>query len=377
MRLSDHIQAARGSDSDVANIISNVADAILDAERFELSDDVAVAAYQLTTNKPTSLLNALPLCRAPYRKMWIEWRGGATTRTDMIKPVNRRDPAFAPDPLRQGCLVETDETGQRGTMTFAWVHKDRPESEYSPVNIAPLGAIFDWSEGAKIKEISRQELIRRHGLSDSAKKANANAVLDTIIFTRHNKTLSDEEAKQWMKRSAFHDWARFANVTSERQALKELGEHSMPWVVDHALGFFSWCAERAMSSEQLLRTFLNTIVAESWEMDIEGEPPFIDTVIAMMNSRNAIENRPVDLSGLNKSRAKRGRPVFLDYQTTHLRLSQAQSRAMRAGWMSRSDAGLHNVRGHFKIRKSGVYWWSPFYRGDPTKPIERAHYKVM
>ena len=125
-----------------------------------------------------------------------------------------------------------------------------------------------------------------------------------------------------------------------------------------------------------MQTFLNTVVRDSWEKDIEGEEPFIETVVAMMNSRNAIENRAVDLRGLNKARAKRGRPLFLPYQTTHLRLSQAQERAHRDGMLSREDAGLHRVRGHFKIRKTGLYWWHPFFRGDPAKPVERQQYKV-
>lgn len=25
------------------------------------------------------------------------------------------------------------------------------------------------------------------------------------------------------------------------------------------------------------------------------------------------------------------------------------------------------VRGHFKVKKTGVYWWNPFVRGDATK----------
>jgi hypothetical protein len=95
-----------------------------------------------------------------------------------------------------------------------------------------------------------------------------------------------------------------------------------------------------------------------------------------MNSRNAIETRPVDLSGLNRARAKKRRPLFLSYRTTHLRLSQAQQRAFRAGLLSKEDAGRHRVRGHFKIRRTGVYWWSPFFRGDPTKPVKRAEYLV-
>jgi hypothetical protein len=95
-----------------------------------------------------------------------------------------------------------------------------------------------------------------------------------------------------------------------------------------------------------------------------------------MNSRNAIEHRDVDLSGLNKARIKRGRPAFVPYQTTHLRLSQAQTRAFRAGLLTREQAGWHSVRGHFKVRKTGVYWWSPFGRGDPAKLVQRQEYSV-
>jgi hypothetical protein len=122
--------------------------------------------------------------------------------------------------------------------------------------------------------------------------------------------------------------------------------------------------------------FLKVVVEGSWESDIEGEPPMIETVIGMMNSRNALDHRGVDLSALNKQRAKRGRPLFLPYRTTHLRLSQAQTRAFRAGLLSREQAGQHTVRGHFKVRKHGIYWWSPFYRGDPARPLHRQEYEV-
>ncbi|MEY9493789.1 hypothetical protein [Bradyrhizobium elkanii] len=84
MRLSDHMLAECGQANDIENLFSNVAPAIREAERFELSDDVALAAYNLTKSKPTTLLSALPLVRAPYRKMWFEWRGGITS--NMIRP---------------------------------------------------------------------------------------------------------------------------------------------------------------------------------------------------------------------------------------------------------------------------------------------------
>ncbi|MCK1670359.1 hypothetical protein [Bradyrhizobium sp. 150] len=360
---------------DIGGIFTSMCAAIREAERFELSDDVARAAYNLTKSKPTTLLSALPMSRAPFRKIWLEWRGGLTS--DMVRPGHRRDPSFAPDPLKQGCLIETDESGQRGTMTFAWIHREKPAmfagTSHSLANVAPLGTIFNLQEGANVRDDAKSALLRRW----STEKDATAAVLDSILHVRYAREMSDEETRQWMETKVFKDWHRFAGLQSERAALRQLGRHEMPFVSPHALGFFRWCADAAMRSEKMLQTFLSDVVGQSWEPDIEGEAPFAETIIAMMNSRNAIEHRPVDLSGLNKARAKRGRPMFLPYRTTHLRLSQAQTRAFRAGLLTREDAGRHRVRGHFKIRKTGIYWWSPFFRGDPTKPLERQEYNVV
>lgn len=100
MRLSDHLMAECGGAVDVGGIFTKTCAAIREAERFELSDDVAKACYNLTKSKPTTLLGALPLSRAPYRKLWLEWKGGLTS--GMVKPENKRDPAWAPDPLKAG-----------------------------------------------------------------------------------------------------------------------------------------------------------------------------------------------------------------------------------------------------------------------------------
>lgn len=383
MRLSDQIIAERGGESDVRGIFTSVANALPYAECFELSDDVALAAYNLTKSKPTTLLSALPLCRAPFRKMWLEWRGGITTRSGMIKPENKRDEAFAPEPVKQGCLVETDETGQCGTMTFAWVHKEkpawarevRPNSKFtSLVNIAPLGTMFDWSEDGNVFDDAAHELARRYPTAKDV--VSPSGVCEHTLMKRYAREMSDEVAKKLMEKSLFYKWGNLAASVNERAALRELNRHHMPWISDHARGFFAWTAEMAVQSEQRFKSFLHDIVGYSWEADVEGEPPFVETVIAMMNSRNAIEHRPVDLTALNKSRVKRRKAPFLPYRTTHLRLSQAQTRAFRAGLLSREDAGRHRVRGHFKIRKTGVYWWSPFFRGDPTKPLDRREYTV-
>lgn len=374
MRLSDHLMLERGTERDIGGIVTKTCAAILEAERFELTDDVARACYNLTRSRPTSLLAAMPLVRAGFRKLWIEWRGGIVSEMDMTK--NRRDQEWAPDPIKQGCLVETDANGQLGTMTFAWLHKGKPELSgealYTPVNIAPLGILFNWKEDANVHDDAQRIFLEQHTLDEITPEF----ALERILLTRYLRPKSDDELRNHMERSSFHNWGKLAHKPQERYALKEIEKHAMPFVSPKVRGFFKWCAEMAMESQRGMETFLNDIVSLSWEPDIEGEGPFIETVIAMMNSRNAVEHRPVDLKALNKSRAKRGRPTFLSYRTTHLRLSQAHTRAFRAGLMSREEAGEHTVTGHFKVRKTGVYWWSEFKRGDPARPITRKEYKV-
>jgi hypothetical protein len=372
MRLSDHLMLERGGSCDVGDIFTRTCAAIREAERFELTDDVALAAYNLTKSKPTTLVSALPMCRAPYRKMWFEWRGGLTS--SMIGRELKRDERVAPDPIKQGCLVETDATGQSGTMTFAWLHKENParvgQDMYSPANIAPLGALFNWADDADVRNDAMREFNLRYP------KECPEGAMDLAVISRYLKPMTDDDAVKSMERLVFKGWQKLAHNPGERRAFIELEKHVMPWIVPHAHGFFQWVCEQLKDQPNKVGTFLNDIVLKSWEPDIEGEPPMIETVIAMMNSRNAIETRPVDLTSLNKQRIKRGRPTFLSYRTTHLRLSQAQTRAFRAGLLSKADAGRHRVRGHFKIRRTGVYWWSPFFRGDPTKPVKRQEYVV-
>ncbi len=114
----------------------------------------------------------------------------------------------------------------------------------------------------------------------------------------------------------------------------------------------------------------------NWEEDIRGEAQFIQCVLAMLNSRNAVEHKMVDLSKINKSRRKRGQSEFASYSITQLAISRGQARVGASHGMNREAMRQHLVRGHFKIRKTGVYWWSPFVRGDASKPLPRREYNV-
>ena len=78
---------------------------------------------------------------------------------------------------------------------------------------------------------------------------------------------------------------------------------------------------------------------------------------------------------LNKARAKAGKPALMDYHELTLRLSPGELREAHARGV-RGPSHAHMVRGHFKVRATGVYWWRPFIRGDMAEGFTEKRYRV-
>jgi len=88
--------------------------------------------------------------------------------------------------------------------------------------------------------------------------------------------------------------------------------------------------------------------------------------IVRLNSPRITDFRPTeDLSRLNKKRAQLGRLPLCSYQVVDLN-KDIKHYLKQAG--SESDYGVrfHWRRGHFKVRKTGVFWWSPHTAGRKT-----------
>jgi hypothetical protein len=89
------------------------------------------------------------------------------------------------------------------------------------------------------------------------------------------------------------------------------------------------------------------------------------SLILLLNSRNLTRAEPQTISEkLQHARDAAKKPPLLDYTLITIRLSHALR--MRAAEASdpRNPMRFHVVRGHFKIRKTGVFWWSSFPRGS-------------
>jgi len=117
---------------------------------------------------------------------------------------------------------------------------------------------------------------------------------------------------------------------------------------------------------------------EDFMEDLAGEFSYTQSFLMMLNSRNSVVSRTrEDLSRLNKARAKKKKHPLKEFIVTDLRLNK--SHQTRAGMMGidRAAARRHLVRGHFKLRSTGVYWYSAHLRGHgENSPVARRQYNV-
>lgn len=86
----------------------------------------------------------------------------------------------------------------------------------------------------------------------------------------------------------------------------------------------------------------------------------------LLNTRNRVVRiiEGPDLSRLNKQRRRKGKPDLLESRAVKLDLSRPIAQVIRRGGTpDHRTIAAHVVRGHFKLRASGIFWWSPFMRG--------------
>jgi hypothetical protein len=119
--------------------------------------------------------------------------------------------------------------------------------------------------------------------------------------------------------------------------------------------------------------------------DVWEEAATAIRVVIMMNARNVKSVKVSEASSkLNQKRARNGRPPFFTYHTLNAffggraretrRMDQAQ--LMRLFTQSRLGAGLQTVVGHFKVRKTGVFFWRGHLRGSAENGVIVKDYNL-
>ena len=312
--LADQVLAKGITRDPVSNRV--ITDAIRGAHVFDMDGDFGAAADQLRTSRPSSFRNVIPLCRLPYETCWFEV--GQQFRSSFVNGATYRtqDPASVD---RVGVLVN-EMAGFPGVweMSLFWSFVD------GRVSMSYFDAVVSFEDTPSIRPT--HHVMPRSVLA--ARYAGKELDAAESLFSRMDLKPG-----------------RFAGKTFERVH---------PW-------------------SPLYRNLF-----EHADNDWAGETTFWMAAAALLNARNVIDREEVDNAERNRRRLRSGskRPPLLSH-TRCMISARLKERMAEADAYGEGEASVraHFVRGHLKARETGIFWWSPFIRGNKRLGFVQKSYE--
>jgi hypothetical protein len=290
--------------------LADITKRIAAANKFVLSRDFAQAADELSHDL-TQVHRALPFCRLPYRETWIE-----VAQQDRLHFIAGNPPAFDQvTPIRVGFLLTaTSDKLDAWTAHLFWRHPVVPDKDITREtnNAACIALAFDMANG--------------------------------FAHSRVGLRGDDREDR----------------ITSEAwQKLSEDQQRALANAVQPAYPDYGYRPETIYGGDELA-----DYIASMGRRDWAGEPAYLEATLALLNARNASVTEYVDRADYNRKRAKKGQHSLASHHL--LKIHPRQLVKIRGKDAHGRDAELraHFVRGHWKVRATGVFFWRPFVRGD-------------
>ena len=305
--------------------------AVLDKTmKFVLTKEVSAAAQRTKQSSARTILDARALCRAPYRYLWIECHMEDRGAFDEPEP----DPGRVVSEV--GCLlISAGDTLQRGSAFLAWC-----DGERQPV-LSPLMMAYDFTDSNQLEPLNEQYFHRTR---------------DTILAEVNESYVTPRMRK---------------DIRADPEATLALENRAALLPTPFHADFYRLVAEKYPDPLDLtVQHFL-----DEWRNDWRGELLFFQVAIMFLNSKNSVAIEFNDLSRLNKKRRRFGRAALYSHKVVQLSLTGTQENRTRM--MTAAEARAHLVRGHFKIRKNGVFWWMPHIRGNRALGFVDKDYEVV
>lgn len=130
--------------------------------------------------------------------------------------------------------------------------------------------------------------------------------------------------------------------------------------------------ERAnVPPERLAGLFSHPASGTAIQESVSELPLLLFACVLMLNCKTGVKYTKIAAkappAGLSLGAKKKKRYSASAYTVLHL--EEIESVDADGTITQRADVAAHYVRGHFKQRKHGIYWWNPFVRGkgDPKK----------
>ena len=293
-------------------------------QRFVLDRAAVQTVHSVSESTPKRFLQALGVCRLPYPSLWVEfsfqdrviWIEDAAKRGMIVETIAESSP-----PGRLGFFLEQqDAEGRVMSVIPCWSHPDK-----GVVSICHMMLVINTTED----EIEISAAYHEEKLIDIQKTAP-----------------EKKKFQRWM-----NDPSEIAaGIALEARISEQIPDFMFPL----------W--------HNIIQTAPQEVVQKLVEMthyDLKSEWRFVLALLTVLNSRNIIQiSDEVDLSKINKQRQKKGVLPLATYRNIRLNLSRVQKN--RLGAMTNDPRNLQAsiVRGHWKLRKSGLFWWNPHVRGN-------------
>jgi hypothetical protein len=213
-----------------ADIAANIASAPL---RYVLEDAVAASATLNALDNAEQVLRCLDLIRVPAPLLWVEWNERG--RTMALSQLGLADDADARRTTgRAGLLVESDQTGRRGTIRVAW------EGEVPEPDLSPFTICFDLDKPRAV-DGSAGSVVRQVQIRDSE------PLTHVLRFA------------QFQMKDSWRDY--YAHACSSPQQLEEAIQTNLRMIAGDFPAFLSFLmlmqARNAVSAESISMTRLN------------------------------------------------------------------------------------------------------------------------
>lgn len=326
--IAAETKAQKGSlvDKDpTLNVFGETVKLLHGAPRFLLDNETINAAVELTLGRPKILFESLAHLRVPYPVMWVEWEEAGRERLRQTFG-GAVESAGRPLPQRLGFLIQAEEGGRRGQVTWMWSGPaSLKEADRFP-NPAPISAFFDLDA-----EIPQSENRIRSFLLGNLWR-----------MWEDNPTQRDALLAIW--RTADHrpsDWgAAFLAET-----MKRYGEASL---IDRLKNCYA---------------------------DVYGEYIIIWAIMLLLTaSRPAVAYRKVDRGRLNKARRKRRETPLMDHTEVVMHVARPPAGLARGPLgHERKSPRIHMVS-RYLARRGDKHWIvEPYWRGQGQTIHRRTH----